>query len=207
VPDQPKPTSEFAAEQMIAHALAGTVMLPAPFPASARIYIGIKPRKTAASAERFYLKIVEVVSDKYVATRLVNLDDFRAVRLRPQPGGFAELKNWTLKTADDLHAELELAKTTLREAATDLGAHELSLFPAGQAKAPDGKRSKQADDADRAGQSAGAAADTEGVIHVPETAPVLVRVEYGVVAVEAVVCAPVSFLGGRCCTEHPFVPG
>jgi hypothetical protein len=207
VPDPSKPASEFADEQIIAHTLAGTVMLPAPFPASARIYIGIKPRKNAKSAERFYLKIVEVVSDKYVATRLVNLDDFRAVRLRPDASRGADLRDWTFKTADDLQTELEEAKATLRQAASeDLGAHELSLFSAGQSKAPERQRSRQVDDAGRAGQYAAAAAEPEGVVHVPESAPVLVRVEYGVVAAEAVVAYSPGPLRSRCCAEHPFVP-
>ena len=40
----PNPTSEFAPEQKTAFALAGTVALPSPFPASGLIYLGIMPR-------------------------------------------------------------------------------------------------------------------------------------------------------------------
>jgi hypothetical protein len=200
MPDPPKPTSEFAVEQSNAHALAGTVMLPSPFPAAARIYVGIKPRNDAASVERFYLKIVEVASDHHVVTRLLNLDDLRALRLRPEPGGYSDLKQWTLRTTDDLVKELDDVKAALRKAASgDLGAHEVSLFPAVPVPAP-GVASA------RAVQPAQATVEREGIIHVHEAAPVLVRVEYGAVAAEAVVCAIGPARSNTCCGDKPLIP-
>ncbi len=72
---QPYQTFEFGNEQKIALALTGTITIPSPCPASARIFIGIMPRLNAASAERYFLKIVEVIADKYITTRFVNVKD------------------------------------------------------------------------------------------------------------------------------------
>ncbi len=162
---QPYPTCEFSNEQEAAFALTGTVALPSPFPASARIFIGIMPRLYGSSAERYYLKIVQVITDKLIVTQFVNLDYLRAVRLRPESGRYDDLREWTLRVDVDLHKELEDAKETLKQAAKETlkqaasetrGAYEFLLFP-----------------------------EHQGVVYVPETAPVLVRTEYGVVAAEA----------------------
>jgi hypothetical protein len=79
----------------------------------------------------------------------------------------------------DLHEELEDAKETLKQAACEhRGAYEFRLF-----------------------------FDRQGVVYVPETAPVLVRKEYGVVAAEAsesgcfTRTAPIM----HCCAEPPFL--
>jgi hypothetical protein len=174
---QPYQTFEFGNEQKVALALTGTVAIPSPFPAAARIFIGIMPRLNAASAERYFLKIVEVIADKHIATWFVNVEDIRAVRLRPESGQYQELREWTLRTAEDLHEELEDAKRSLKQAASHpMTAYEFLLFP-----------------------------DLEGVVYIPETAPVLVRTEYGLPAAEAFEyhCSNRMRLKGRCCTTAP----
>jgi len=171
---QPYQTFEFGNEQKVALALTGTIAIPSPFPASARIFIGIMPRLNAASAERYFLKIVEVIADKCIATRFVNVEDIRAVRLRPESGQYQELREWTLRTAEDLHEELEVAKGSLKQAASKTRtAYEILLFP-----------------------------ELKGVVYVPETAPVLVRTEYGLPAAEAFEHDGSNRmrLRGRCCT-------
>ncbi len=151
--------------------LAGTVALPSPFPASARIFVGVMP--TSAAGDQHYLKIVEKVGDRYTVTRLMNLDYLRAVRLRPASGSYNDVRGWELKTAEELHAELATAKSQLP--AKPATAHEVPLFPAQQAQ--------------------------EAVVYVPETAPVLVRAEYGVLAAEAAESGGYlgPFAGGRAC--------
>jgi hypothetical protein len=207
VPDKPSLAHEFRTEQSIAHALAGTVALPSPFPASARIYVGIRPGHNPAGAGRYYLKLVEAVSDKLVVTRLVSLEDARAVRFRPESGRPADLWDWTLYTADDLHDELEYAKAALSQAAAaQPGAHELPLVPEKGPKGPDATPPDRAGQPPTAGKPAGAARQPQGIVYVPESAPVLVRVEYGVVAAEAATVYPPILLHGRCCADKPFYP-
>ena len=114
--DKPSPTQEFSPEEKAAFALAGTVALPSPFPASARILLGIMPQLETAVAPRYYLKIIELVTDRFSVTRLVSLGDLRAIRLVPESGRFDNFREWTLLTAEDLHDRLERAKGLLKEA-------------------------------------------------------------------------------------------
>jgi len=135
------------------------------------------PRLYGSSAERYYLKIVQVITDKLIVTQFVNLDYLRAVRLRPESGRYDDLREWTLRVDVDLHKELEDAKETLKQAASETrGAYEFLLFP-----------------------------ERQGVVYVPETAPVLVRTEYGVVAAEASEsdCFTHKSLIMHCCIERP----
>jgi hypothetical protein len=164
------PTTEFTDEHKATLALAGTVALPSPFPASARIFVGIMP--ASAAGDQHYLKIVEKIGDKHTVTRLMNLDYLRAVRLRPASGSYNDAREWELKTAEELQAELATAKSKLP--AKPATAHEVPLFPAQQVQ--------------------------EGVVYVPESAPVLVRAEYGVLAGEAADFGGyLGPLGGRAC--------
>ncbi len=168
IPTTSIPTTEFTDEHKATLALAGTVALPSPFPASARIFVGIMP--TSAAGDQHYLKIVEKLGDKYTVTRLMNLDYLRAVRLRPASGSYHDVREWELKTAAELKAELAAAINELPP--NPATAYEVPLFPAKQ----------------------------EGVVYVPETAPVLVRAEYGVLAAEAAEAGGyMRPFGGRTC--------
>jgi hypothetical protein len=195
VPEKPYPTSEFTCENKAAQALAGTVALPSPFPASGRIFIGIKPRLDETIPEQYYVKIVETINDKFIVTRLVNLEDFRAVRLRPESGRYDNMREWTLKTAEDMHKELEEAKYQLKEAAGgSFSGFELLLFP---------ERKEQGYDAGLKHRDV-ARTERQGVVYVPETAPVLVRTEQGLPAAEAVESVrfkPFKSVGMGCCME------
>jgi hypothetical protein len=162
------PTTEFTDEHKATLALAGTVALPSPFPASARIFVGIMP--ASAAGDQHYLKIVEKVGDKHTVTRLMDLGYLRAVRLRPTSGPYDDVREWELKTAEELKGELAAAIDELPP--NPATAHEVPLFPAKQ----------------------------EGVVYVPETAPVLVRAEFGVLAAEAAECGCyMGPLSGRAC--------
>ena len=163
MPENAIPTQEFSHEQKAALALAGTVALPSPFPASARILIGIMPQPDATIPRRYYLKIVEFIDDTCNVTRLVNLDDLRAVRLVPESGLVEDLSAWTLLTAEDLYPTLERAKDSLKQAAsTTFRAFELPLFPDDSGNGESGPPVPNGPDAPP---------DRKGVVYVPETAP------------------------------------
>ena len=182
------PTVEFSPKQKAAFALAATVALPSPFPASGRIIIGIMPRPAESVPERFYVKTVESKSDKHIITQLVNLDDLRAVRLHPESGPYANLSEWTLLTREDLNDVIELAKQDLMGAVgTSRRGFEFLLFAERMADR-DGEGRKHSGD--------GAPPERKGVIYVPETAPVLVRAEFGVAAAEA---ADLIIIPESCC--------
>jgi hypothetical protein len=163
-------TTEFTDEHKATLALAGTVAMPSPFPASARMFVGIKPNPPADDPH--YLKIVERVGDKHTVTRLLSLKDLRAVRLRPSDSeAYDDVREWELKTREQLQAELATATSGLP--AKPATAHEVPLFDE---------------------------AEQEGVVYVPETAPVLVRTEFGVLAGEAAdVGRYFGPFGGRIC--------
>ncbi|MEJ7636927.1 MAG: hypothetical protein WKF75_02790 [Singulisphaera sp.] len=169
-------TCDFGGEQRAAFALSGTIGLPSPSPAAARIYIGIMPKSESGdAAPRFFLKLVERIGFKLIVTRFVELDDVRAVRIRSGTGEAGDPWTWSFQTAEALHGEIQAAKVALEAAARDGAAYELP-FSAGH----------------------------EGVVYVPETAPVLVRTEYGVPAAEA---AEAAHLARRppcpCCAIGP----
>src|SRR4051812_16597879 len=85
---------DFNREQTVIFALAGTVPLPSPFPAYGRLSLGVFPvsGEINAATARFYLKTVQAIGDREVETRMVRLEDLRAVKYRS-----ANMTAWTLK--------------------------------------------------------------------------------------------------------------
>lgn len=202
---QPYRTCEFDREQRAALALAGTVALPSPFPASARIFIGIMPRHVQAVERRFYLKIVETIGAKYKVTRLVDLAYLRAVRVRPESGRYHNLSDWTVLTIEDLHGNLDDAKEALNLAVAEEAttSYEVPLFPEVLEEAPDEPGQGEVE---APAQGAVVEPERQGIVYVPETAPVLVRTEYAVTAVEAAEAIDhIRSLKGNgcCCIKHP----
>ena len=166
------PTTEFGPDQRAALSLAGTIALPSPFPATARITIGVMPRTNTPGADptpRFFLKLVEHLRDNYIVTRLASLKDLRAIRFRSAPTQPGQPWHWTLKTREDLFTDLDDARKLLES---------------------------QAEEASRAGLPFSYETDLDsgayGILYVPETAQILVRVEFGLLASEAAQAAAMT---------------
>jgi hypothetical protein len=82
------PSSEFSDSTKEALATPGTIMLPYPPPATGKIFIGINPDHIPpdlklglqlSGAPRFFLRVVQVVSPRFVITRIVDLRELRGV--------------------------------------------------------------------------------------------------------------------------------
>lgn len=176
----PTPTCDFGSEQRAAFALSGTIGLPSPFPAAARIFIGIMPQSESGdpgAAPRFILKLVERIGFKLIVTRFVELDDVRAMRIRSGTGKAEDPWTWTFQTAEALHERIQAAKVALRGAAKDGAAYELPF-----------------------------AAENVGIVYIPESSPVLVRTEYGVPAAEAAESARLALHEPDDCCENAKPP-
>jgi hypothetical protein len=173
------PPSDFSQAQQAAFALAGTVALPSPFPASGMVSIGLFPPHEGAKEgevrRRFYLKSVQIVSEKHIVTRFVHLEDFRAVRLLPDKRSHAEWERCPIQTAEEVRELIDAKKRILIANSMTGGPSEVELF------------------AERA------------ILYVPESARVLHRVEIGMAAAQSAehtFFAPHSFL----CESEPFCP-
>lgn len=147
---------EFQREQRVVFALAGTVAIPSPFPAHARISMGVFPRPQDCHSDtytyQYYLKLTQSCGDREVETRVVRLEDLRAVRSCVRECHYYGPEDWTLRTADDLCAVLAEKKAALLQMAATPGVEpEIELDP-------------------------------RAILYVPSDAPVLVRTEYGTTA-------------------------
>jgi hypothetical protein len=104
-----------------------------------------------ATAARFFLKLVQKISDSQTITRFVGPEHVRAVRFRPAKPGTAG-EEPTLLSGDHLRRELGAIEWS-KSVKDHRLAHEVELRPG-----------------------------HVGVIHVPESAPVLLRLEQTVSA-------------------------
>jgi hypothetical protein len=159
---------EFGPDQTVAFALAGTVALPSPFPATGRVSIGLFPPRGFRPSEKakeeefepsFLLKIVQLVNEKHIVTRFVRPKDLRAVRSRPEERPRAELPAWTIQTAAEVSGRIEEKKRILIKDFTKGGPAEDELF-------------------------------AEAIVYVPESAPVLHRLDIGMTAAESAEFCP-----------------
>ncbi len=158
----PSRSTDFGPNQRIALALAGTVPVPSPVPASGRVYLGINPQHDEslianAGSPRFFLKVIQKVSAKQVITRIFALAELRAVSLLSTLGEGEGYEARQLQPVEEFHDQLLYAKARLEEAATRAeGVYDLLLFH-------------------------------DAVLYVREAAPVLVRIQYefGVTAAES----------------------
>jgi hypothetical protein len=169
------PSIKLELQQRLALALAGTVSLPSPHPAYGKVSLGLNSSgkdEPPSGSPRFYLKSVESVSPRQVVTRIVALNELRAVS-RPEGDAVDDSKAPRVtQLVEDLLLDggaISVGKKQL-EAAVKVapGDYEIVLLPV-------------------------------AVLHVPETAPVLVRVvfEAGVTAAES--RTPYRVESGGCC--------
>ena len=161
------PSKELASEHMIALGLVGTVALPSPFPATARILVvrhPLPPRIDDESARKYHIKIVQTINDSCIITRLV---DHKAVSLiRFQPASAGESSKEGLLSLD--HADVQKLVSGLDwDVVDERASHEIEPFP-----------------------------QHTGVVHVPETQPVLLRYELSVPAATSL--EQLISRGGRC---------
>jgi hypothetical protein len=162
----PTPILAYGDAQITALALAGTVALPSPFPASARISMVISPEPSedgTSTEQRFSLKLVEVIGDKLVVTRFVRVEHVRAIRFRSGSNTNKEPWTWQLKTSQELYADFRTTEDELK-------AHSQTFKSAGT----------------KFSFEQNLETGTRGIVYVPEIAPVLVRTEVAVVAAQAV---------------------
>ena len=183
--DEPFPTIDFGPSQRIALALAGTVALPSPPPATGRVFIGLNPIAEARSAPalghvtyalglpRYFLRSVQTVSDQQTITRILALDEMRAVKLPTGSVSSGTDEHSKIMPASEIAAEIERIKRELEESRPkdEQGLFETLWYP-------------------------------EAVLYVREAAPVFVRIQYelGLTAAEAAEhIAAFPFLGKHCC--------
>ena len=162
----PTPFLAYGDAQITALALAGTVALPSPFPASARISMVISPEPSedgTSTEQRFSLKLVEVIGDKLVVTRFVRVEHVRAIRFRLGRNTNEDPWTWQLKTSRELYADFRATE------------HELKTYSQTFNNAREKISFEQ-----------NLKSGTRAIVYVPEIAPVLVRTEVAVVAAQAV---------------------
>jgi hypothetical protein len=116
--DPGDPTMEFHPTHHTAIALAGTVPLPSPHPASG--LVSLVAMRDGDDIEVF-VKILQVVSDRRVITRFVRPDDVRAIRAHPGHHAAAGPESWPVLSIKKIRAELERRVGELRERAAKTG--------------------------------------------------------------------------------------
>lgn len=157
------PSIKLDVQQRLAIALAGTVALPSPYPAYGKVSLGLDSSgrdERPSACPRYYLKSVENLSARQVVTRIVALNDLRAVS-RPDGDDVAASKAPRVtELVENLFLDggvILVAKQKLEAAVKRApGDYEIVIFPV-------------------------------AVLHVPETAAVLTTVvsHAGVTAAES----------------------
>jgi hypothetical protein len=186
---KPTPVLAYGDAQIAALTLAGTVALPTPFPASARISIVMSPELSEdgiSSEQRFSLKLVEVIGDKLIVTRFVSLENVRAIRFCSGSNSMDDPWKWKLKISEELSVDFRATKEELK-------AHSETFASAGTKLSFEHVLES----------------GLRGIVYVPETAPVLVRTEVAVVAALAVDIASLNGIAYRKCPcpdGHPDYP-
>ena len=115
-------STELGPDQRLALALAGTVALPSPFPATGRVSVLMVPRPRQhdqATELDFFLKSIHVVSPRNIVTRIVEIDALRAVGCYSGDGGYSWGGEWTVVPAGYLSEKIKAAMKSLSSA--DLG--------------------------------------------------------------------------------------
>jgi hypothetical protein len=104
--------------QQTAIALAGTVPLPSPFPASGPISVVLIREDGDWET---YIKIVQVVSLHRIVTRFVRRADIRAIRAPAGPAPHGGPESWPIRKFKHAQAEIDAREQTLRAGAKDPG--------------------------------------------------------------------------------------
>jgi hypothetical protein len=169
---EPIPCLDFGAQQLLGLSLVGTVALPSPFPAVARLYVVRYPALTGAKGDeakpRLFLKLVETINAHHVVTRIIDPQDVRAIRWTaakpPAKGAVAEP---VLQAGDQARAEI--AAIDWGKAVKDpANSYEVPLHP-----------------------------DETAMVYVAEAAPVLLRHEQTLPASVSVAASP-ALLSAAC---------
>lgn len=154
------PSDDFTPDQKISLALAGTVRIPLPVPASGKVYLVVNPDSNAALPSgfpRYSLKHVQTVSRKQIVTRYVALNELRAVDVPSEGDGGSSPGSWLTKTVNEVGQAIQGVQSDLQNAVDQTpGVYEALLF-------------------------------SDAALYVREAAPVFVRIvyEFGVTAVES----------------------
>ena len=129
-------------------------------------------------------------------TRLVDLKDVRAVRVRPKSGRVYDPEAWVLWTAEELRVLLNAGKKALMAAADNIPSAYEVVISLPKEKHGQGTATKS-DYTEKVQEKDGGIPVLEGVVYIPETAPVLVRTEQAMHAAEAAESARFSFRASR----------
>ena len=169
-------SSEFGPEQELAFALSGTVAIPSPFPAMGQVSVLVVPETQVRKEHRdprFFLKSVQVVNVQCVVTRIIARNAVRAIGYYSDGESESKDGEWTVVPTERLSQMLATANHAAKELEKDRG------------------RSFELPLFEKA------------VLYVPESAPVLHRIEFGLTAAVSAV-APVPLVSdhddlGCCC--------
>jgi hypothetical protein len=167
-------SSEFGPEQALTFALTGTVALPSPFPATGRVSILIVQETKARREQhdpKFFLKSVQVVNVQCIVTRSVALDAVRAIGYYSDGEKEAKDGEWTVVPVEQFSQMHATANQAAKNLEKDRGG--CLEFPLLE----------------------------RAVLYVPESAPVLHRIEFGLTAAVSA-GAPVPLTSDdelRCC--------
>ncbi len=147
------PTTELGSDHLVALSLVGTVALPSPFPATARVFVvqlPPPPQVKDVSARNYHIKIVQKINDSCAITRFVDHNAVKLIRFQTATEGVPpELGPFSLDQA----GVQKLVGGLDWKVIDDRASHEIEPFP-----------------------------QHTGVVHVPENQPVLLRYELSVPA-------------------------
>jgi hypothetical protein len=187
-------------ESMVAYSLAGTIALPSPYPATGAICIVPGPEAEGAPRE-IYLKVIHRVSYRLKVSRLVALDDVRAI--------LAPSVSWAeVSQPEDEEAEGRVDRPTA-------GPETASPVPfspqqgwevkvAGEIRVLVDQWLEGDDDSGGSGPSEEACWLDDAIVYVPEAARVLMTVEAGMTAAEsAEYYPPLATRQGQTVSQHP----
>jgi hypothetical protein len=168
---EPIPSLEFSSHHLLGMNLVGTVPIPSPFPATAKVFVVRYPlpagAKAGAAKPRDFLKLVETINPNHVITRIVDPEQVRAIKWFPKPAAAGAAVEPVLKSGDQLRAEI--AGLDWSKAGKDpLSSYEQPLHP-----------------------------EETGVVYVHEAAPVLLRHEQTVPAAVSLAASP-AMLAAAC---------
>ncbi len=147
------PSNDLGPEHMTALSLVGTVALPSPFPATARILVirhPLPPGSNDESSRKYHIKIVQPINDSCTITRFVDHKAVSLIRFYPANPGESS-QDGPLKL--DQAAVQKLVSDQQWDVLDERASHEIEPYP-----------------------------QHTGVVQVPEAQPVLLRYDVSVPA-------------------------
>lgn len=182
----PKPvkSTEFSAEHWTSLHLSNTIAVPSASQPPGRLYFGIKflPEADDADLEpQFYFKVVQLIHEREMIARTFEEESVKAIRYRVPSGvkGEPSAPGWTIRTIRQLGKDLKKLRALLEKEAEREA----------KAVAKTGEKPVKV--------SHEALLYEYATLYVPAAAPVLLRRDHGLTAMEAEeICV---FNGGGCC--------